>query len=154
MSRKRREATEAATLAKKRSIALSAPYLEGDIGTEAEYYRAHYGKAVFYPDHVDTIVRRLRVHFTPDDIVNARAADVACFRRRSTQEVAELERADAGHPWRRDFVPVECSRHVAEAVSGARLVVLHDCGHFSYLERPAELYATIADFISQRRKEL
>ena len=37
-----------------------------------------------------------------------------------------------------DFVPVACAAHIAEAIPGARLVVLRDCGHFSYLERPDE----------------
>jgi pimeloyl-ACP methyl ester carboxylesterase len=37
--------------------------------------------------------------------------------------------------------------NVAEAVSGARLVVL-ECGHFAYLERPAEVLNAIADYFS------
>jgi pimeloyl-ACP methyl ester carboxylesterase len=35
-----------------------------------------------------------------------------------------------------DFVPVEVSAHIAEAIPGARLAVLPRCGHFSYLEAP------------------
>jgi pimeloyl-ACP methyl ester carboxylesterase len=46
-----------------------------------------------------------------------------------------------------DLVPLECAMNVAEAVSGARLVVL-ECGHFAYLERPAEVLNAIADYFS------
>jgi pimeloyl-ACP methyl ester carboxylesterase len=35
-----------------------------------------------------------------------------------------------------DLVPVEVAAHVAEAISGARLAVLPQCGHFCYLEAP------------------
>ena len=38
-----------------------------------------------------------------------------------------------------DFVPVACAAHIAEAIPGARLVVVRDCGHFSYMEHPDEV---------------
>jgi pimeloyl-ACP methyl ester carboxylesterase len=45
-----------------------------------------------------------------------------------------------------DFVPVVCATHIAEAIPGARLIVLRDCGHFSLIERPAEVRATFREF--------
>jgi proline iminopeptidase len=35
-----------------------------------------------------------------------------------------------------DFVPVEVAAHIADAIPAARLVLLPECGHFSYLEAP------------------
>ena len=49
-----------------------------------------------------------------------------------------------------DFVPLHCATHLAEALSGSRLVVLSGCGHFSYLERPDEVLAAILHFFPQR----
>jgi proline iminopeptidase len=56
-----------------------------------------------------------------------------------------------------DFVPVDVARHIAQAIPGARLVVVRNCGHFSYLECPADVRSALnsffgpADGVSARR---
>ena len=45
-----------------------------------------------------------------------------------------------------DFVPVACATHIAEAIPGASLVVLRDCGHFSYIERPDAVRSALDEF--------
>ncbi len=45
-----------------------------------------------------------------------------------------------------DFVPIECTQHIARAIAGSHLVVLKDCGHFSYLEHPDAVYYHISAF--------
>lgn len=50
----------------------------------------------------------------------------------------------------RDFIPAEIAAHIAGALPAVRLVTLRDCGHFSYLECPADLRRTIDDFVGQR----
>jgi proline iminopeptidase len=45
-----------------------------------------------------------------------------------------------------DFIPLETAAHIAQAIPGARLVVLKECGHFPYLERPEEFRTAIDDF--------
>ena len=47
-----------------------------------------------------------------------------------------------------DFIPVLCAAHITQAIPGARLVVLAECGHFSYLECPQKVHTEIADFIA------
>lgn len=47
-----------------------------------------------------------------------------------------------------DFVPLVCARHIAQALPNGRLLVVHDCGHFAFLERPDEVHAAIVDFVS------
>jgi proline iminopeptidase len=49
---------------------------------------------------------------------------------------------------REDPIPLASSRELAE-LTGARLVVLGDCGHVPYVERPAPLFAAIRDFLGQ-----
>jgi proline iminopeptidase len=155
--RESRQTNEAGTLTRMRAIASTPQYLDGDIEAEAEYYRMHYGKAVFGSDHVATIVARLRVHFTAESIVQARAIEERLYAqtwRASEYDLpARLRKLSVptlvihgDH----DFVPMECSKHIVEALPAARLVVLRDCGHFSYLERPAELAGAIADFMLSR----
>jgi pimeloyl-ACP methyl ester carboxylesterase len=36
--------------------------------------------------------------------------------------------------------------HIAEAIPGARLVVVRDCGHYSYLERPDAVRQALDEF--------
>jgi pimeloyl-ACP methyl ester carboxylesterase len=48
-----------------------------------------------------------------------------------------------------DLVPVEVARHIADAIPDARVVVLPDCGHFSFLEQPEAVHAAIAELLSE-----
>jgi pimeloyl-ACP methyl ester carboxylesterase len=45
-----------------------------------------------------------------------------------------------------DLIPVEYAARIAQAIPGARLVVLRETGHFSYLESPDEVRKEIGDF--------
>ena len=45
-----------------------------------------------------------------------------------------------------DFIPVELSARIAEAVPGASLSVLPGCGHFTFLEAPELVFEEIARF--------
>ena len=46
-----------------------------------------------------------------------------------------------------DIIPVACAARIARAIPGARLVLLKECGHFSYLERPEEVRREIGGFM-------
>ncbi|HUJ12551.1 MAG TPA: alpha/beta fold hydrolase [Thermoanaerobaculia bacterium] len=50
-----------------------------------------------------------------------------------------------------DFIPPAVASHIAAAIPNATLVTIKDCGHFSYLEKPAEVRAAFEEFF--RRKE-
>jgi proline iminopeptidase len=154
--RQQRQAAEGPTLAKMDTIASRPGYAAGDVAMDTEYYRAHFGKALSRPDQLESVVRRLRSHFTPNDIVKARAIeDRLCAetwlspeydvlaRLRKTQVQALIIHGD------NDVIPLQCATHVAEALSGSRLVVLRGCGHFAYLERPAEVLDAIVNFVLQ-----
>ena len=154
--RQQRQAAEGPALAKMHAIASKPDYAAGDVETDAEYYRAHFGKALSRPDQLESVVRRLRSHFTPSDIVKARAIeDRLCAetwlspeydvlaRLRKSQVPALIIHGD------QDVVPLQCAAHVAEALAGSRLVVLSGCGHFAYLERPGEVLDAVADFVLQ-----
>jgi proline iminopeptidase len=155
--RQQRQAAEESTLAKMHAIAGKPEYAAGDVETDAEYYRAHFSKALGRPDQLESVIRRLRSHFMPGDIVKARAIEDSLYAETWASPeydvLAKLRRAKipaliihGGD----DFVPLHCATHLAEALSGSRLVVLSGCGHFSYLERPDEVLAAILHFFPQR----
>jgi pimeloyl-ACP methyl ester carboxylesterase len=46
------------------------------------------------------------------------------------------------------LVPLECGRQYAEAVAGAELKVLPDCGHFAHLDQPERFASLLGEFFS------
>jgi pimeloyl-ACP methyl ester carboxylesterase len=51
------------------------------------------------------------------------------------------------------MIPPWLGREVAEAIPGARYTEIAGCGHFGYLERPAEVNKTILRFLADPRGE-
>jgi proline iminopeptidase len=155
--RQQRLAAEEPILAKMRAIANTRDYSEGDIETDAQYYRAHFGTTLRRSDQLESVVRRLRSHFTPKDIVKARAIEDRLYAETwlspEYDVLARLRKFDVltliihGD---NDLVPLQCASNVAEALSGSRLVVLGKCGHFAYLEQPGAVLNAISDFVPQR----
>ncbi len=45
-----------------------------------------------------------------------------------------------------DFFAVKSSAHIAQAIPGARLEVLHDSGHFSYIDAPEQVREALVGF--------
>jgi proline iminopeptidase len=154
--REQRQRGEKSSLARMDAISRTPGYAQGDIETEAEYYRIHYGATVRRSDQLESIVRRLRTDFTPEDILKARAIEQSLYaqtwfadgydlipRLRQLKLPTLVIHSDY------DFVPLQCARNVADAMAASRLVVLNDCGHFSYVESPAEVHRGIVGFVSQ-----
>jgi len=152
---RQRQAAETHALEEMRTIAGTPDYAAGDIDTDAQYYRAHFRKTLRRPDQLEQLVRRRRLHFTPESIVQARAIENRLYaqtwssegydlpaRLRSLKVPTLVVHGDL------DFIPLECADHVARAISGSRLVVLDGCGHFAHVERPAEVHGAITKFLA------
>jgi len=152
-----REAHHPDILARMRAVASTREYLAGDVEAEAQYYRAHFSAALHLPELVDVVVRRLRLDFAPNDIVKARAIEDRLYRQTWDSPdydlLTDLRQRSARTlliHGDRDLIPVQCARNIADAIPGAKLVVLKDCGHFAYLERPAEVASAIVSHASGR----
>jgi proline iminopeptidase len=152
--RERREATEASRLAKMRKVAATPGFIGGDIAAEVEYYRLHFGATLRKTELLEALMRRLRAHFTPSDILKARAIEgrlyAQTWERRDydlTRRLRSIDIPTLVVHGDRDFVPLSCARRIAAAARRSRLIVLADCGHFAYLEHPAEIEAVIAAFM-------
>jgi proline iminopeptidase len=130
-----------------------ARFQEGDPDTVAEYYRSHFRAALRQPEHLERVIQSLRLSFTKEGILKAREIEERLMS--ETWLVSEYDLLPklsqlsipalvihADH----DLVPVECADHIAQAMPGARFVVLRDCGHFSYLESPDQVRQELADF--------
>lgn len=148
-----RESGEPDALAAMRAIAATAAYRAGNVAAEAAYYRAHFRRTL-RPEQLDAIVGRLRVHFRPADILQARAIESRLYAETWEGPEYDLTRRLATNPrpmlvlhGDRDLIPLACARSVADASPGARLVVLEDCGHFAYLDQPERMRAEIERFL-------
>ena len=139
-------------LNKKEALAATARYLSGDLETDAEYYRMHFRATIRQPQLLESVVRSLRLNVTAEGIRKARA-----IMQRLYNETWLLSEYNLLPKLRRlsiptlvisgdyDFIPVACAVHIAQSIPGARLVVLKECGHFSYLECPDQVFKEITD---------
>ena len=138
---------------KRQALSSSAAYAEGDPDTVAAYYRIQYGATVRRPDDLEKVIAGLRASFTKESILKSWAIED-----RLMDETWRLRDYDLLPGLTRlslptliihgdyDFVPIECALHIAQAMHGARLVVLKETGHFSYIESPNEVRKAIVDF--------
>jgi proline iminopeptidase len=126
-----------------RAITSTDEYQRGDLATEVAFYRIHFRHAVSAPDQLERLLPRLRRHFTPETVLLARAIE-----ERLSEDTWASPAYDLLSPLRdlavptlvlhgeHDHIPLAVATHTAEAIPGARLVVLPGCGHFAVLEQP------------------
>ena len=129
-------------------------FAEGDdLEARAAYDRIYFRSTLRSPELLDRLIEHLRVGWTKEGILKAGAIGNQLWR--ETYESAGYNLLPALTQLRiptlivhgdYDFVPVACATHIAEAIPGASLVVLRDCGHFSYIERPDEVRAALDEF--------
>jgi proline iminopeptidase len=146
-----RDANNPAAVETLRILESRPGFAEGDdLEARATYYRVYYGMTLRSPELLDRLIENLRVGWTKEGVLKARAVGNQLWR--ETYESAgydllpkltELDAPTLVLHGDYDFVPVACATHIVEAIPGARLVVLRDCGHFSYIERPAEVHSTL-----------
>jgi proline iminopeptidase len=142
-----------ADMERMKAIAATPDYRSGDVATEAVYYRIHYGRTV-PAAQLGPLLKQMRAHFTRESILKARDIEdrlmLETWHSGSYDLFPALQRLEVptlvlhgDH----DFVPMACVARIADAVPGSRLVVLEGTGHFSYLERPAEVCRLVTDFL-------
>ncbi len=134
---------EPADAERMRALESSPAFEEGDLETRAAYYRLYFQPTLRPPELLDRLSAYLQVGWTNESVLIARATTGRLW-----EETAEMPGYNLLPQITRlriptlvlhgdyDFVPVACAAHIAEAIPGARLVVLPNCGHLSYLESP------------------
>ena len=135
------------------ALAAGDRFGRGDLDAEAEYYRLHFRVALRRPERLDELVGRLRATFTPETVLLARAIEHRLYEDTWASDGYDLHPALRGLDvptlvlhGAEDFIPVDVAARIAESIPRAQLTVLRDCGHFSYLERPHEVYRSVVRF--------
>jgi proline iminopeptidase len=136
-----------------RALESRAEFVEGDPAARAEYGRVYFRSTLRSPELLDRMIDHLQVEWTKERILQAGAIGQQLWH--ETYESPEYDLLPMLTQLRiptlvlhgdYDFVPVACAAHIAEAIPEARLVVIPDCGHFSYLERPTEVRQALHAF--------
>jgi proline iminopeptidase len=147
---------------RQREIMAGTAYKEGDPDTVTARYRLHFKFALARTEDYEKLMTAMHAAFVSQGkagILKARAVEDRLYADSWTLDGYDLlPRARsltiptlviAGD---HDFIPPEIAEHIAHAIPGSRLVVLKDCGHFSYMECPRDVHAAFDDFF-RRSKE-
>ncbi len=158
ISRFRKERIEQwpALMELRKAIADTAAYKEADPDAVVAYYRVHFKPALARSEDYEKIILRMQARFIDEGkegILQSRAVED-----RLVNETWASPNGYDLHPRLKalnipalvitgdhDFFPFAAG-HIAQAIPGARLATLKDCGHFSYLECPAPLRQQIDSF--------
>jgi proline iminopeptidase len=143
---------------RQKEIMASPAYQEGDPETVTARYRLHFKPALLRHEDYEKLMARMHEAFIrqgSDGIKKARAVEDRLLsdtwqldgydllpRLRASQVPILVLGAD------HDFFPPEIAGHIAQSSSNAELVVLQDCGHFSYLECPDAVRTSVGAFIA------
>jgi proline iminopeptidase len=141
----------AAHAEKLNALRSSAEFAAGDPETVEEYYRIVYSTTIKRPE----ALARLNLKWTQEDILKGRAIEERFMQGLFWSEgftilpqLRQIHNPTLVIHGDYDFVPVQCAAHIAEAIPEARLVLLRDCGHFAYIESPAEVHQAVDEFFS------
>jgi len=147
-------------LARQREITAGTAYKQGDPVAVAARYRLHFKPALARTEDYETLMARMKAGFIRQGkagIVKARAVED-----RLMHDSWDDERYDLLPKLRfltiptlviygdHDFIPAEIPIHIAQALPNARLVTFKDCGHFAYLECPADVRSALTGFFRSR----
>lgn len=139
-----------------RVLESSPTFEEGDLETRAAYYRLYFQPTLRPPELLDRLSARLYLGWTKETVLTARATTGRLWEETAESpeynllpQITRLRIPTLVLHGDYDFVPVACAAHIAEAIPDARLVVLPDCGHFSYLERPDAVREALTEFFAK-----
>jgi proline iminopeptidase len=154
--RTEREEKWPALMELKKAIAGTSAYKQAEPDAVVAYYRVHFKPAFARSEDYEKLILRMQARFMEqgkDGILKSRAVE--------DRLVNETWASPSGydlHPRLKslnmpalvitgdhDFFPF-AAEHIAQAIPGARLVTLKDCGHFPYMECPAPLRVQIDAF--------
>jgi len=144
----------------RKAIADTTAYKEADPEAIIAYYRVHFKPALARSEDYEKLIIRMQARFIEqgrEGILKSRAVED-----RLVNETWATPNGYDLHPKLKslnipalvitgdhDFFPF-AAEHIAQAIPGARLVSLKDCGHFPYLECPAPLRDQIDAFFRGR----
>ncbi|HEY7401940.1 MAG TPA: alpha/beta hydrolase [Candidatus Angelobacter sp.] len=131
---------------KRKAIAATAAYKEADPEAVTAYYRPHFKPALARSEDYDKLITRMHAAFIRQGsagILKARAVETRLVNDTWAKpgydllpKLNSLKIPTLVIYSDHDFIPTATAEHIAQAIPGARMVTLKDCGHFPYMECP------------------
>jgi len=144
---------------RRKAISASAAYKDGDPDAVTAYYRIHFKPALARPEDFEKIIARLRLSFTKEGILKARAIESRLMDETWSSpgydllpKLKSLRIPTLVIYGDHEFIPAATALHITQAMPHAHMVTLKDCGHFSYLECPAAVREHIDAFFCGEMK--
>ena len=140
----------AADMARRKAVAETAAYKEGDAEAVAAYYRIHFKPALARDDDYEKLIARMKASFHKEGVLKARAVENRLMS--ETWSLPDFDLLAAANKLSiptlvisgdHEFIPAGSAEHIAQAIPQARLVVLKGCGHFTYMECPVPVHEEI-----------
>lgn len=139
---------------RRKAIAASAAYQQGDPEAVTAYYRIHFKPALARSEDYEKIIARMRASFTSPGVLKARAVEARLMNETWSLPdynlLPQLKKVSVptlviygDH----EFIPAGTAEHITQAMANARMVTLKDCGHFSYMESPLAVHQEIDAFL-------
>jgi proline iminopeptidase len=139
---------------RKKAIASTPEYINGDPEAVTAYYRVHFKTALAKPEDYEKVVARFHSSFTKEGVLKARAVEAHLMTETYSlpsfdllPQVKSLRIPTLVITGDHEFIPSSTAEHITESITGARMVLLKNCGHFSYLESPTEVRAAVNSFL-------
>lgn len=136
-------------------LASSTGYKEGDPQTVGDFYRLYFSTTIRRPQHLERVIEKMRLSFTREGVLRAREISDRLFNETAEStdfnllpQLKQLRIPTLLIHGEDDFIPTAVITDIAEAMPRAHLVLLKDCGHFSYIESPDEVRRAIATFFA------
>ncbi|HMB61781.1 MAG TPA: alpha/beta fold hydrolase [Eudoraea sp.] len=143
------------------AIMESSAYKEGDPDTVTARYRIHFRPALMRDVDYESLMNRMAKGFQrqgKEGILKARAVEDQLLHdtwQRPDYDLlprlGKLQIPTLLITGDQDFFPISLAEHIANALPTAELVVLEDCGHFSYLECPEKVESYLKKFLQESR---
>lgn len=141
---------------RQQTIKASSAYQAGDPDAVIARYRIHFKPSLARAEDYEKLMVRMQAAFRSqgsEGIVKARAVEDRLMLDTwqlpgydLTPKIRSLRVPTLVIAGDHDFFPIEVASHISEAIPNAQLVMMKNCGHFSYLECPGDVRKALVGF--------
>jgi len=142
---------------RRKAIAGSAAFKDGDPKAVTAYYRIHFKAAFAQPQEYEKFIARLSASFTREGVLKARAVEDRLMNDTWAKpdynllpRLKHLKMPALVIYGDHEFIPSGTAEHIAHALPNAKMVTLKSCGHFPYMECPVDLRKEIDAFLRSK----
>ena len=145
----------AGDMARRKAVAETQAYKDGDPEAVTAYYRIHFKPALARDEDYEKLIARMKASFHNEGVLKARAVESHLMA--ETWALADFDLLPKSRNLKvptlvitgdHEFIPASSAEHIAQSIPNARLVRLKGCGHFTFMECPVPVHQEIDNLFS------